>query len=508
MKDFEPAKTGYQAALAGCLFLLMGSILPGTWAAQKDPAELPRTEIHMPLAEAIVLGLRHNRSVKSAYLERVTQKWDLKVAEDLFNPDVELDAGIGTSGTGTRNGSDTRSQANRLDTALSVDKRLRTGGSFNFTWNEAVDEGRTFSTTTSRQSVSSWQVSFSQPLLKGAGTAVATAPLESARIQEKVNILSLKSTLIGTVNEVISAYRVFLQAQRQVEINRASLERSKASMETNRLLIETGRMAAVEIIQTRADIANNEFSYQSALNSLESARLNLLKILALDRHKYAGIAPVAEAEVEMIRPTFKRSLEIAFANRPDYLQARLDKALSEQEVMLAKNNMYWDLSLDSSYAYSHTEDQLNSIRPRNEAWQAGLKLNVPVYGDLSRPQRLSNARITDKKAQLGLDELTANIEIEIQDLIRDVESRAKQLDLARLALELAEKKLEIEQEKLRAGRSSNFQVVSFQNDLVNTQNAESDAAIAYRNSLTALDQALGTTLDTWEIEFRSEREVK
>ncbi|MEE8415337.1 MAG: TolC family protein [Desulfobacterales bacterium] len=88
------------------------------------------------------------------------------------------------------------------------------------------------------------------------------------------------------------------------------------------------------------------------------------------------------------------------------------------------------------------------------------------------------------------------MEIEVLDLIRNVESRLKQLDLARRARKLSKQKLEIEQEKLRAGMSSNFQIVTFQNDLLNAQNSEVVATIDYRNALTALDQVQGTTLDT------------
>ena len=40
--------------------------------------------IQISLADAILLSLRHNRDIKSAYLDRVVQKFDLKVANDKF----------------------------------------------------------------------------------------------------------------------------------------------------------------------------------------------------------------------------------------------------------------------------------------------------------------------------------------------------------------------------------------------------------------------------------------
>jgi outer membrane protein TolC len=70
---------------------------------------------------------------------------------------------------------------------------------------------------------------------------------------------------------------------------------------------------------------------------------------------------------------------------------------------------------------------------------------------------------------------------------------------------LSEKKVEIETEKLKAGRSTNFQLVSFQNDLVNAQNGELAAITTYLNALTSLDRTLGITLDKWGVSLTEHR---
>ena len=49
------------------------------------------------------------------------------------------------------------------------------------------------------------------------------------------------------------------------------------------------------------------------------------------------------------------------------------------------------------------------------------------------------------------------------------------------------------------GRSSNFQVLSFENDLRNAENARLNALISYLNAQAELDQTLGTTLESWDI---------
>lgn len=46
----------------------------------------------MTLGDAVYLGLRNNPAIRSAYLQRVAQKFDLRVAEDTFNPKLTLNS--------------------------------------------------------------------------------------------------------------------------------------------------------------------------------------------------------------------------------------------------------------------------------------------------------------------------------------------------------------------------------------------------------------------------------
>ena len=79
---------------------------------------------------------------------------------------------------------------------------------------------------------------------------------------------------------------------------------------------------------------------------------------------------------------------------------------------------------------------------------------------------------------------------------RDVIRSMQAMGIAQRSLErAAERKLQIERTKLNAGRSSNFRLVRFEDDLVRSQDYEIGVIAAYLNALTALDhtQATGAT---------------
>ena len=456
----------------------------------------------MTLADCVFLAVRTNRSIKSAYLDRVVQKFDLKVAEDEFIPNVDVTSSIKHSSTGD---GDNRSYDNSGEMTATVTEKIPTGADFTFTWTNKGTRTEDGGAHTDDYT-SSWGFTLSQPLLKGAGMEVNTASLETARINEKINILSLKSTVSDIITSAITAYRSFVEARKQLEINRQSLERAKELLAVNKALISAGRMAKVDIVQTQSDVANREFGLLQAENALDAARLALLKVLDID--KYTMIVPKEKTEIKQVRPDLSRCQALALQNRRDYLQALLNLKTIELNLVVAKNNRLWDLSLEGGYGISGRDDErigdALSTNANRSAWNVGLMLSIPLYGDLTREQTYLGAKINLKKAKISLEELKENIEIEVLDAVRDVEMKLRQVELARLARELSEKKLEIEKEKLKAGRSTNFQLVSFQNDLIVVQSSELNANITYLNALTSLDNVLGTTLDTWKIEIKED----
>jgi outer membrane protein TolC len=53
----------------------------------------------MSLDDCIALTLRENRTIKNAYLDRVVQKYDLRIAEDKFVPTLTLAPSVNSNGS-------------------------------------------------------------------------------------------------------------------------------------------------------------------------------------------------------------------------------------------------------------------------------------------------------------------------------------------------------------------------------------------------------------------------
>ena len=374
---------------------------------------------------------------------------------------------------------------------------MPTGAQFSFGWQGSQSNIRNQNPRAIGQAT--FQVI--QPLLAGAGIDYNMAPTRIARLQEIGSQLQLKALVIDQISQTILGYRALLQAQEQLRISDEALRRARDLASVNVALAAAGRIAQVELIQAETSIAQQELALVGARNTQQQARIALLTLLAVDQSQQ--IWAVERPAADSARVRMERAMNMAAENQPDYLRSILAIEVSRINLDVARNQRLWDLSLVAGSAagsaptadIARTLEQLSSAR---NDFNIGLRLNIPL-GQIARQQPEVQATVALRQAEIARDAARDRLRQLVEDTVRNIDALRRQAELARRARELAGLQLETELVKLQAGRSSNFQVVSFQGSLQAAESAELSAVIAYANALTQLDQVLGTTLDTWRI---------
>ncbi|MEO5369675.1 MAG: TolC family protein [Magnetococcus sp. DMHC-1] len=457
----------------------------------------------LTLTDAMNQMLAHSRPVESAYLHRQVDKINLEVAKREFVPKWTLTMGSAHQSAFNRS-TDTRDASLGSRVATGATMKLPTGGSFNLNWGGNKSQG----TGTAPDDVGiNSELGFSQPLLKGAGLDVGTAGQVMAQRAEVASLLGLKSTLTSAVDTLIKAYRALVLSEKQLEINRTSLQRAKDLLRINQALVAAGRMPVMDLVQVEGELANRELSQSTEENQLDKSRIALLQLLGLD----IGTRIVTEADYSMreVSPDHSQVVQTAFAKRPDYLQAKIAVENAKTSLMLAKNGMLWDLSLNARIGIAgHGPAERSAygnstIYPENNN-SVDMSLSIPLE-QLPLRQAKVQALVGLRQAELSLEQLRENIPLQLQDKIREVKVLRVQVDLAKKAKSLAERKLKIEEDRLKSGRSTNFQYLTFQDQLVTAQFNEIQTLISYQNAVDDLESMQGTTLEAWGISL--ERDI-
>lgn len=453
------------------------------------------------LEEIIRLAVENNRTLKRLKLSGESAKIYLEQAEYRFLPSAYISGGRAEN-TSVSLGQVEKTQ--KLNSSISFYRAIETGGGVSINMGNNTNESSANAGVVTYNS--GVNIAVSQPLLRGRGITVNKVPIERAKNYAKASMLNVKQSLIYIITTIESRYWDLILVYKDLEIQKQALQRAKELLDINKSLIESGRMAAQEIVQAESDIASRDISVARAENAIISTQIGLQE--TLDLGEKLLILPTTEMDFQPVDISFDLCLERAYQNRPDWQIHNLYLEIEKMNLMVARNNNQYTLG-----SYASVGSDINSDHGMDKALRDAL-----AFKELSLNMGLTfifpfNKKVLENYYQLELlslqrqeiymEELKEDISIQIESAVRNVQFSLKQVSLATRAKELAGQKLELEEEKMKVGRSSNFQVISYQRDLTNAQNEELVRIAGYLKALGALEQTMGTTLEKWSVEVET-----
>ncbi|BAU15321.1 hypothetical protein LEP3755_58790 [Leptolyngbya sp. NIES-3755] len=441
-------------------------------------AQSSRT-VNLTLPDIVTLLLQNNLDLKNSTLDRIVQRQQLREAESAFTPRIEPKLEIRTqrslSGSNLLNPS-------TMDQLAQVVGTMRT------------PIGTTLTVTASPFESNRLGVTLTQPLLRGFGS-VNQIPVQQARLTESRNQLALRQTLTSQITQASTAYRNLARSQEQLRIQRLSFESQQQQAEFTKVLVEAGRRPRSALVDIEANIAVTQTQLVNAQNTVKQAQSDLLQLLNLNEpldivvpqsaiDEFKSDSPLANS---MLSQSPETLLNLAYAQRPDYLQALLDSQSTELNQRIAADNRRWSLNLEGS------------MNMGDSSQAAGAIVLSRVLNDPALETAFQQSRVDVLKQQNNLTKLRESIKIEVESRLRDVSAARDRITSARQARELAEQRLANANERFRLGRGTDiFEVISLQNGVVSAQNDEVNARIELLDTISRLEQALGVTLDTWK----------
>ncbi len=452
------------------------------------------------LDDAVSIALRANFDIRSQYINRVAERFALYVAQDKFRPHVSL---TGSTSYAWDAGPATVQDQNGFAANLVPHAEILLATGTKLTADLGLLYENPMHTYTDRSSAA-LSLEVSQPLLKNRGVEVNLASVDVATLTEQMRQINLKNNIIATISNVISGFRAFALATRARDIAQVAVQRSKDLLGINLQMVAAGRMARADLIQTQAEIASREVNLMNAQSDYITTQVALLELLAMARD--TPIVAVAEDTPRWRAPPRAEVLRRAFEHRPEYLMGLLSKHIAAKNLVIAHNNRQWDLSLFARHVRGGVEHPWlrgwgDAGAGPSHSTSVGLALAVPLI-DVTLRQQVVQSEVAFDQADLQWVQTRYDIELRIDAATRTLDIRTRHLALAIRARRLAEKKLANEREKLGVGRSSNFEVIRFVDDLVNAEVAEINTTIAYLNAITDMKVQMGTLLDPWDVVIR------
>jgi outer membrane protein TolC len=454
--------------------------------SHRDPKEIPAGELveervqrlqrDLDVEEALRIAVENNRQYQfrkeNLYLSGLT------LTRERYEFRPQLFAGTTMAGERLPNG-DRRVRAN---SRAGFDQFLRTGGSIGV--NIANDLLRYYTGDPRRTAVSAISVNLFQPLLRGAGAAVAAEALTQAERDVVYEIRSFSHFQNTFAVDVVSAYLRLLQQQDTIRNEFMNYESVRILRERSEAMVEADRISQIQLGQSLQQefTARNRYilaveRYQSSLDAFKiTLGMPLGVQLRLDPQvlqeiRGLGLLPVNLNEIE--------GYEVAVATRLELLNEIDRFEDSKRRIHVAANrlkadlNIFADASLQSQPPTDYARFDINEWRGA-----AGVQLNLPL--DRLRERNAYRSTLIQFERQLRTLTLALDdVRDRVRQGLRTLEQARQTYEIQLNSRALAERRVENAELQFEAGRIQTRDLLEAQTALLQSRNAATQALIDY-----------------------------
>lgn len=478
--------------------------------------------LELSLNDCIYKAIKNNLNLRAEMLTPEIADESVTLAFEKFLPSIVINynkQNINTASYSFLDASDVV-QTKQDDYTLQLTQNIPTGGSLSASlYNYVNDSNRRFQTINPRYG-STLRLNFSQPLLRDFGWKYGRREIIIANYNREISQENFQKILEDTIYAVEVAYWNLVYARENLKVRQQSLRLAQELLEKNKLEIEAGTLPPIELLTAESEVSTRQADILEAEAMVKNYEDQLKVVINLaqemDNLKQVQIIPVDSPTVEKVEISYEEALSVALHKRPDLEAIRMDVRTGEFNFGYAKNQLlpnlqfqmsYWSPGISGDQILYQDNNPLTGIiigtipGKKSDAlrdafdfkyknWAVGLTLNIPV-STLATRAAYAQAKLSLEQAKLRLKNQQLQLELEIGNTVRAVETNYQRALAYRAARELAQKKLEAEQEKFKVGLSTNYLVLQYQRDLASALTMELKALIDYNISLANLDRVMG-----------------
>jgi outer membrane protein len=309
---------------------------------------------------------------------------------------------------------------------------------------------------------------------------------------------------------------------------RETLAVAQRLYEDNHNKVDAGTLAHVEETRALAQVAS---ARQDLINAEGFAAQQELIVKSVITRRFtadplvrsAHIVPTDSIDlpVDQAKPSLDDLVAAANKNRPDLLYSGIQVDNSKISLEGSRNELKPELDLVGTVQNNGLAGSLDPLYSAGTSTgiatppvlQGGygdalgqiLRRDYPTYGiglNLTLPlrNRVAEADVVRdeyqlRQTQVNRQRLTNSVQLEVESALVSLNRARGAYEAAVEARKLQEESLQVEQERYDVGLSTTFLVLQYQSFLAQAKSTEIAAKATYAKSRTALDRAVGLTLE-------------
>jgi outer membrane protein len=372
--------------------------------------------------------------------------------------------------------------------------------------------------------------SFQQNLLRGFGVAVNARTITVAKMNRGISELNFRTQVTGTVAQVLNLYYGLVADYEDLKAKQSALELAQTLYRDNQRQVEIGSLTPLDVTTAEAQVASTGKDVVDSQINFQQQELQLKNLISrtgladtvLANARIVPIDHIVIPERDDVSP-LADLLRKALANRSDLAAEQANEKASEVSALGTKNGIlptsevFGGESVAGLAGAPHTVNVDGALEKADPYFVGGMgnalaqlfRRNFPtqrIGGFIAAPLENRQAQADYGIDQLQLRQTQLENQKDVNQLGVDILNALVALRQSRVRYEAAvknrvldEQLLSAEQKKLSLGASVPYNVIQQQRDLSGAQSSEIAALVSYSNARIALDQTLGTILETYHV---------
>ncbi len=399
----------------------------------------------------------------------------------------------------------------------------------------------------------SLSVGLTQPLLRGRATDPDRTNIRIRRKNVEISDADFELRVIDVAVRVQEMYWNLVAARQDVAVSEEAVRLAQTQLELNQRQIAAGTLARVELPAAEAELERRRDTYFATLNVLTQVENALKALLTGNRAADLWNDELIPVEDRTVDPPPVSDLESAVGGairkRPELRALALRQDSTGLQKQLAKDQTRPGVNLNAGYIVAGLGGPVNTSpnpfssinAPLNNkvneiAISLGLAplppatLNPPPasfiggYGtslsnvfngnyptfqvgmsfdwtvrNRAAEASLQQVALTERQLKLQQAQLEQGINLQVRNALQTLDTAKARITAAEASARAAQEKLESETRLFQAGESTNFLVLTRQNELSDSRRRAVLARLEFNRAVARLEQALGVTLDAHAI---------
>ncbi len=369
-----------------------------------------------------------------------------------------------------------------------------------------------------------------QPLLQNRAIDPQRRLIRTAKAERDRSQSVLEATVADTVAAVERAYWSLAGAERDVAVREESLALAEAQESETRTRIAAGYLSESDLAVPQAEVERRKVDVYAAREAAERRGLELKDLILADPADplwEERLKPTDGPEIEAVPVDVAAGLAAAPGHRPEVAEAQAELARREVDSEAAKNRILPRLDVVASYGRYGLAGTVNPnlvqlpnfpvvIPPQligglgrsygtigENAFPdatVGFTFGLPI-GNRSAKADAVAADAERRQAAILVSQQRQRVGVEVRSAAVALQTAAQSIEAARAGLRAAKTQLEAENVRFAAGLTTNYFVLTRQNELAEAARTLTASLTGYRKALADYARACGTLLSDRHIEF-------